>query len=233
LRGTRLFATLTAQDKGENMKIGVFGTGTVGNTIGTKLVQLGHEVKMGSRTANNEKAAAWVKANGAKASQGTFADAAAFGELLWNCTAGMVALSALEAAGAKNLGDKILIDISNPLDFSKGMPPTLSVCNTDSVGEQLQRSFPQLKVVKSLNTMTAAVMVNPAALTGEHDVFVSGNDSAAKARVSEILKGWFGWKNVIDVGDITTARGTEMILPLWVRLYAAFQSPQFNFHITR
>ncbi len=138
------------------MKIGVLGTGMVGATIASKLVSLGHEVKMGSRTANNEKAVAWAKAAGAKASQGTFADAAAFGELSSICTQGTGALEALQAAGAANLKGKILIDISNPLDFSKGMPPTLFAGNTDSLGERIQAAFPDTKVVKTLNTVTAA-----------------------------------------------------------------------------
>jgi predicted dinucleotide-binding enzyme len=215
------------------MKIGVIGSGMVGSTIGTKLVQLGHEVKMGSRSATNDKATAWVESAGAQASQGTFADAAAFGEIVFNCTAGVGALSALQAAGAKNLADKILIDVSNPLDFSKGMPPTLSVCNTESLGEQIQRALPETKVVKTLNTLTANLMVDRSLLAGEHDVFVSGNDASAKGRVVEILKGWFGWKNVIDLGDISTARGTEMLLPIWLRLMGALQTHIFNFHIVR
>jgi len=216
------------------MKIGILGTGTVGSTIGTKLVALGHEVKMGSRTVTNEKAAAWVRsAGGAHASQGTFADAAVFGEIVFNCTGGGVSVAAVEAAGAQNLVGKVLIDLSNPLDFSKGRPPTLSVCNTDSVGEQLQRAFPDVRVVKTLNTVTCTLMVNPALLPGEHDLFVSGNDPAAKGKVVEILKGWFGWRNVVDLGDITTARGTEMILPLWIRLMGALQTPTFNLHVVK
>jgi predicted dinucleotide-binding enzyme len=215
------------------MKIGILGTGIVGKTIGTKLVQLGHDVKMGSRTANNEKASEWVKASGANASQGTFAEAAAFGELLFNCTSGMVSLEALKIAGASNMNGKILIDISNPLDFSKGMPPTLSVCNSDSLGEQIQRAYPQVKVVKTLNTLNCNIMVNPSLVPGSHDIFVSGNDAGAKAKVIDILKSWFGWKTVIDIGDITTARGTEMLLPIWIRLMGAFQTPNFNFKIVR
>jgi len=215
------------------MKIGILGTGIVGKTIGTKLVQLGHDVKMGSRTANNEKASEWVKASGANASQGTFAEAAAFGELLFNCTSGMVSLEALKIAGASNMNGKILIDISNPLDFSKGMPPTLSVCNSDSLGEQIQRAYPQVKVVKTLNTLNCNIMVNPSLVPGSHDIFVSGNDAGAKAKVVDILKSWFGWKTVIDLGDITTARGTEMLLPIWIRLMGAFQTPNFNFKIVR
>jgi len=215
------------------MKIGILGTGMVGDTIGTRLIQLGHEVKMGSRSSNNEKAAVWVKKNGKNASQGTFADAAAFGEIVFNCTSGMASLDALRMAGADNLKGKVLIDIANPLDFSKGMPPSLSVCNTDSLGEQLQRAFPETKVVKTLNTMNCQVMVNPSLVKGEHDVFVSGDDADAKAKVKSILKDWFGWKSVIDLGDITTARGVEMLLPIWVTLMGKLQTPAFNFKIAR
>ncbi len=202
------------------MKIGVLGTGVVGTTIGTKLVHLGHEVMMGSRTKNNGKAAAWAKATGPKASHGTFADAAQFGETLFNCTSGIASVDALKLAGAANLKGKVLLDIANPLDFSKGMPPILSLCNTDSLGEQIQRTFPDVKV-------------NPSQLPGEHDVFVSGNDRVAKAKVTEILKGWFGWKSVIDLGDITAARGTEQILALWVRLMGTLGTANFNVKIVR
>jgi len=215
------------------VKLGILGTGMVGNAIGTKLIQLGHEVKMGSRTPSNEKAAEWVKANGPKASQGTFADAAAFGEIVFNCTAGTASIEALKQAGERNLQSKILIDISNPLDFSQGMPPTLTICNTDSVGEQIQRAFPNVKVVKTLNTVNCNVMVNPSLVPGDHDVFMSGNDTAAKYKVREVLTQWFGWKSVIDLGDISTARGTEMYLPLWVRLYALFQKPNFNIKVVK
>jgi predicted dinucleotide-binding enzyme len=124
--------------------------------------------------------------------------------------------------------------LANPLDFSQGFPPSLTVCNTDSLAEQIQRAHPNIRVVKTLNTMTASVMVNPSLVPGEHNVFLSGNDADAKATASEVL-GWFGWKsaNIIDVGDITTARGTEMLLPIWVRLYGALGNPNFNFHIAR
>ena len=215
------------------MKIAVLGTGMVGETIGSKLVALGHEVKMGSRSATNEKAAAWVKKAGAKASQGTFADAAAFGELLFNCTSGSGSLEALNAAGKENLEGKILLDLSNPLEFSKGMPPTLFVSNTDSLGEQIQRAFPELKVVKTLNTINANVMVDPARIPGEHAVFVSGNDAEAKGQVKRLLTEWFGWKQVIDLGDITTARGTESYLPLWLRLWGVMGTPDFNIQIVK
>ena len=218
------------------MKIGVLGTGVVGEAIGTKLLELGHEVKMGSRTANNEKALAWVNKNhahAALASQGTFAAAAAFGEIVFNCTSGKDSLDALGLAGAGNLKGKVLIDIANPLDFSHGMPPSLLVCNTDSLGEQIQRAFPETKVVKSLNTMNCNLMVNPGLLAEEHVVFVSGNNAEAKATVTALLKDGFGWKSVVDLGDITTARGVEMVLPLWVSLMGKVGTPMFNFKIVK
>ena len=214
------------------MRIGIIGTGIVGSTLGTKLVQLGYEVKMGSRTSNNEKAVEWVKNAGAKASQGTFADAASFGEILFNCTSGNVSVEALKMAGAQNLKGKVLVDVANALDFSKGMPPTLTIVNTDSVGEQIQREFPEAKVVKSLNTMAAQVMVNPMGVPGEHDVFVSGNDPQAKAQVQKIL-GEFGWKNIIDLGGISTSRAVEMWFPLFFNIRMKYQTPMFNLHIQK
>ena len=213
------------------MKLAVLGTGIVGNTIGTKLIQLGHEVKMGSRSASNEKASEWVKASGANASQGTFSDAAKFGEIIFNCTAGTASLEALKMAGAENLKGKILIDIANPLDFSKGMPPTLSVCNTDSLGEQIQRSYSDTKVVKTLNTVNCKVMVEPSIVPGEHDMFLCGNDNEAKKKVTEILKSWFGWKSVLDLGDVTAARGMEMYLPLWLRFFMINNTPNLNIKV--
>jgi len=215
------------------LRLGIFGTGMVGQAIGSKLIQLGHEVKMGSRTPSNEKAAEWVRGNGPHASQGTFADAAAFGEILFNCTPGAASIEVLKQAGERNLGGKVLVDISNPLDFSHGMPPTLTVCNTDSVGEQLQRTFPQAKIVKALNTVNCNVMVNPSLVPGDHDLFICGNDPTAKAKVREILTKWFGWKSVTDLGDISNARGTEMYLPLWVRLFSLYQTPNFNIKIVK
>lgn len=215
------------------MNIGILGTGVVGNTIGAKLIQLGHSVMMGSRSATNEKALAWKEKAGANASVGTFADAAKHGEILFNCTSGTVSLDVLALAGAENLGGKILIDISNPLDFSKGMPPVLSVCNTDSIGEQIQRTYPELKVVKSLNTCNCYIMVNPSLVPGEHDVFVNGDDADAKAQVTDILKNWFGWKNVIDVGGIRSSRGVEMLMPFWLSMWGANGNANFNYHIAR
>lgn len=215
------------------MKIGVLGTGMVGKAIASRLIELGHQVKMGSRTANNEKAGEWLnKAGSPNASQGTFSDAATYGELIINCTSGMASLEVLKQAGAENLKAKVLIDIANPLDFSKGMPPSLSVCNTDSLGEQIQRTYPDLKVVKTLNTMNCNLMVNPALLAGDHDVFLCGNDVQAKAKVQDLLKS-FGWKSPIDLGDLTAARGTEMILPVWLKLMGALGTANFNFKIVK
>jgi len=213
--------------------IGVLGTGIVRRTLATKLVELGHDVKMGSRTPDNEQAAAWVAGAGERASQGTFADAAVHGELVLNCTGGMVALEALGAAGEGNLEGKTLLDVSNPLDFSQGRPPVLGLCNTDSVGEQIQRTFPGAKVVKGLNTMNCQVMVDPAIVTGEHDVLVCGNDEDAKAQVSELLQS-FGWpaERILDLGDITSARGLEMYVVLWLRLAATFGT-RLNIHVVR
>jgi 8-hydroxy-5-deazaflavin:NADPH oxidoreductase len=216
------------------MKLSILGTGIVGKTIGTKLVQLGHEVKMGSRSAGNPKAAEWVASAGKNASQGTFAESAAFGEMIFNCTKGEATLEVLTLAGEKNMNGKVLVDISNPLDFSKGMPPTLSVCNDNSLGETIQKAFPHVDVVKTLNTMNCNLMVNPSLVPGDHTVFLSGNDATGKSKVKEIL-GSFGWteKNMIDAGDITTSRGTEQLLPIWIRLMIALGTTNFNFHIAR
>ncbi len=209
------------------MKIAILGTGVVGTTLGTKLAQLGHQVKMGARTAGNEKARLWAAS--AKGSEGSFADAAAFGEIVFNCTSGGASLEALQQAGTKNLDGKVLVDVANPLDFSKGMPPTLSIVNTDSLGERIQKAFPKARVVKALNTLTAALMVAP-----KGDLIICGNDKSAKESVTEILQS-FGWKRdaIIDLGDITNARGTEMWLALWIRLMFALGTPQFNLDIVR
>jgi hypothetical protein len=212
------------------MKIGVLGTGMVGNALATKLASLGHEVKMGARDAKNVKAAAWVESAGRGASHGTFADAAAFGEIVFNCTAGAGSLDALEAAGSASLRGKVLVDVANPLDFSHGMPPSLFAGNTDSLAERIQAAFPEARVVKTLNTVNANVMVDPGRVPGDSDVFVCGNDAGAKSEVTRILKD-FGWKSVIDLGDITAARGTESYLHLWLRLWGAFKTPDLNIRV--
>jgi 8-hydroxy-5-deazaflavin:NADPH oxidoreductase len=216
------------------MKIGVLGTGMVGQAIATKLASLGHEIRMGSRKAGNEDAVAWVTEVGKGASEGTFADAAQFGELVVNCTAGVASVDALTAAGAENLAGKVLVDIANPLDFSQGMPPTLAFCNDDSLGERIQATFPEARVVKTLNTMNCQVMVDPARVPGEHAVFVSGDDDSAKHEVTALLAG-FGWpaERIIDLGGISTARGTEMYLPLWLSLYGELQTGDFNIGVVQ
>jgi len=217
------------------MKIAVFGTGTVGNTIGSKLIELGHQVMMGSRTAGNEKAKAFVDKNNGKAKAGSFSEAAEFGELIFNCTSGMGTLEALKMAGTKNLDGKIIIDVSNPLDFSKGAPPSLAFVNTTSLGEEVQKTFPGAKVVKALNTMWCGLMVNPAMINGgDHNTFICGNDATAKSEVKKMLSS-FGWRdeNIMDLGDITCARGTEMYLPLWLRIYGATSNGAFNIKIVK
>lgn len=227
------------------MKIGILGTSIVGQTLSGKLVELGHAVMVGTRDVANTLArtephpygfpafSVWQKQN-PSVKLGTFADAAQHGQVVINATNGMGSLDALHLAGEANLNDKILIDLSNPLDSSKGMPPTLSVCNTDSVGEQIQRAFPSVKVVKALNTVTAFLMVNPGLVANaDHTMFVCGNDAAAKTQVTDWLKGWFGWKDVIDLGDITNARGTEMYLPIWLRLWGALGTGMFNVKIVK
>ena len=216
------------------MKIGVLGTGMVGRAIATKLARLGHEVRMGSRKAGNEDAVAWVKEAGKGASEGTFADAAEFGELVINCTAGVASVDALTAAGTDNLAGKVLVDVANSLDFSKGRPPTLAFCNDDSLGERIQAAFPEARVVKTLNTMNCQVMVDPARVPGEHAVFLSGEDDSAKREVAALLGG-FGWpeERIIDLGGISTARGPEMYLPLWLSLYGRLQTGDFNIGVHR
>ena len=226
------------------MKIAVLGTGMVGRTIAGAFVGLGHDVVIGTRDPQATLArtepdmmgtppfAQWHAANTGVGVE-AFADAVSGAELIVNATNGGGSLAALSAAGTENLAGKIIMDISNPLDFSQGMPPSLNPVNTDSLGEQIQRSFPEAKVVKTLNTMNASVMVDPARVAGgDHSVFVSGNDADAKAAVTDILKS-FGHRDVIDLGDITSARGAEMLLPIWLRLWGALGTGDFNFKIAR
>jgi predicted dinucleotide-binding enzyme len=219
------------------MKIGILGTGGVGAAIGSKLVDLGHQVMMGSRTANNEKALAFVsKHKGLNASAGTFSDAAAFGEVVFNCTKGEHSLEVIAMAG-NAINGKVLIDVSNPLDFSNGMPPHLipSLANTNSLGEEIQKRFPEVKVVKTFNTMWCGIMVDPSIVGGgNHINYLSGNDAMAKETTKNIIK-QFGWKEecLLDLGDITNARGTEAILLIWLRVYGATKTGAFNFSIVK
>lgn len=215
------------------MKIAVFGTGMVGDAIGSKLIEVGHDVMMGSRTKDNEKAKAFAGKHKGKGTAGTFAEAAAYGEIIFNCTAGAGSIEALKMAGEQNINGKIIIDLANPLDFSRGMPPSLSIVNTHSLGEEIQKAFPQTKVVKTLNTMWCGLMVNPLMINGgDHHVFVCGNEASAKEEVKAILKS-FGWndKNILDLGDLSASRGTEMYLPLWLRIWGATNNGAFNIKI--
>lgn len=212
------------------MQIGVLGSGITGQTIASKLLELGHEVMMGSRTEANPAAVAWSKEEGQHALYGTFANAAAFGEIIFNCTLGSVSLDVLKQAGAENLDGKIIIDTANPLDRSTDMW-TLTICNDDSLGEQIQRAFPAAKVVKTLNTVNANVMVDPAKLIERTNVFVSGDDVESKATVVGILRDWFGWREIIDLGGIETSRGVEMYVLLWHNLRNAISSQRFNIKV--
>lgn len=200
------------------MKFAVIGTGDVGRAIAEKLASEGHEVRSASRTAGGGRY--------------PHAEAAAWAEVIVNATKGDASVDALRLAGRTNLAGKVLIDVANPLDFSKGMPPTLFVKDDDSLGERIQREFPEARVVKTLNTMASRLMVAPGLVKGQHSVFMSGNDKDAKRLVEDLLRAW-GWKDIVDLGDITTARGTEMLMPLWIRLWAAFGNTDFNFHIAR
>jgi predicted dinucleotide-binding enzyme len=206
------------------MKIGVLGTGMVGNAIASKLVALGHEVMMGSRKAGNEKATEWATRAGARARTGTFADGAAFGEVVFNCTHGASSLAALRAAGGENLRGKVLIDVANVLAPNETGP--------ESLGQQIQRAFPQTKVVKTLNTINCEIMVNPTKVPASHTVFLSGDDAEAKNTARALLES-FGWSDIVDLGDIETARATESYLPLWIALWKTLGTTTFNIKVVR
>ena len=215
------------------MKIGILGTGSVGQTLAGKLVALGHDVRMGAREAGNEKAKKWAESAGPRASSGTFSDAASFAEVVVHAARGEAALETLRSAGAGNLRGKVLWDLANPLDFSKGMPPTLFTgAAQDSLAERIQKELPDVKVVKALNMVNASVMVDPARTGGESDVFIAGNDAEAKEKVVGLLRE-FGWKGIVDLGDVTAARGMENYLLLWLRLWDVHGTPDFNIRIVR
>lgn len=214
------------------MKIGILGSGTVGQALGTKLAHVGHEVKMGSREAANPRAVAWA-AHAPLATYGTFADAAAHGAIVINATNGLGTMDALAAAGAEQLAGKVLVDASNPIDFSNGEPlPILRPGNGDSLAEQIQRAYPRTSVVKALNTVNAEIMVNPGALPGDHVLFVAGDDTRAKDLTVGLL-GELGWPadRVIDVGGIVAARGLEAYVLLWVSLMQAQGTAMFNISV--
>jgi hypothetical protein len=227
------------------MRIGILGTGMVGQALAAKLAEGGYEVVVGTRDPaatlardesdgyGNPPFRVWHTQH-PDVKLGSFADAAAHGELVVNATAGAASVDALRLAGEANLDGKVLVDIANALDFSRGMPPSLLVANTDSLGEQIQRALPAVRVVKALNTMNALVMANPRQLAdGDHTVFVCGDDPEAKALVTQLLTEGFGWRDVIDLGDLTAARAAEMVLPIWLRLMGALQTPMFNLKVVR
>ncbi len=223
------------------MKIGIIGSGVVAQTLGSKLIGLGHDLMLGTRDPNKlddkkmfgATLREWKSQTEGRAKIGTFKEAAAHGELLINATSGQVSLEALRLASADKVGPKVLIDVANELDFSKGMPPGVLASQERCLAEKLQAAFPNLKLVKSLNTISAPVMVDPQALAGgDHTVFVSGNDGDAKAMVVALLKS-FGWRDVLDLGDLSSARGPEMYLALWVRLFGATKTGQLNVKVVR
>jgi 8-hydroxy-5-deazaflavin:NADPH oxidoreductase len=227
------------------MNMAVLGTGMVGQALAGKLAELGHEVTVGTRDVEatlartepgplgNPPFAVWREAH-PEVDLATAADATAGAELIVAATNGAGSIAMLELAGEDNLAGKVLIDVGNPLDFSHGRPPSLFVSNTDSLGEQIQRSFPQARVVKALNTMNCEVMVDPSRVPGEHDVFVCGDDADAKRQVGELLES-FGWPaaRIRDLGDITSARGTEMYVALWLRLWGPVGSGDFNIAVVQ
>lgn len=213
------------------MRVGVLGTGMVGVALATRLVEVGHDVVMGSRTPDNEKAMAWAASRPERAAAGSFADAASHGEVVVNATSGIASLAALTAAGEENLAGKVLVDVANPI-ASYGPPIALKPVAGDSLAEQIQRAFPAARVVKALNTMNCDVMVRPSIVPGEHDVFLAGNDVAAKGTVRALLEE-FGWPptSVRDVGDVTAARGLEMYLVLWIALRMTLGHNAFNIRV--
>jgi 8-hydroxy-5-deazaflavin:NADPH oxidoreductase len=227
------------------MRIAVMGTGMVGQALAGKLAELGHEVTVGTRDPEaalartepdylgNPPFQVWREAH-PEVGLATPAEAAADAELIVNATNGAGSIAFLESAGEENLAGKVLVDVANPLDFSQGMPPSLFVSNTDSLGEQIQRRFPQARVVKALNTMNCRIMVDPAMVPGEHDTFICGEDADAKQQVSELLAS-FGWPaaRIRDLGGISSARGTEMYLPFWLRLWEPLGTGYFNIAVVQ
>ncbi|HTA75581.1 MAG TPA: NAD(P)-binding domain-containing protein [bacterium] len=223
------------------MKIGIIGSGVVGQTLGAKLVALGHDVVLGTRDPqklDEKKNMAvslkeWLASVQNKAKVVTFKEAAAHGDVLITCTHGQISVEALKLAEADKVGAKVLIDTANELDFSKGFPPMVLASQDRSVGENIQKAFPNLKVVKTLNTMAAPVMVNPKAVAGgDHTIFMAGNDKDAKTKVADLLQS-FGWSDILDLGDISAARGPEMYMGMWIRLYGTLQNGMINIKVQR
>jgi 8-hydroxy-5-deazaflavin:NADPH oxidoreductase len=230
--------------KDAGMRIGVLGTGIVGQSLGLRLSELGHAVMLGTRDPSNLDAPkgrgpdastlrTWRANAGARASIGTFRDAAAAGELVINALSGAVSIAVLRAVGEEHLHGKTLIDVSNPVLFRRGLPLTLFVKDTDSLGEMLQRALPDVRVVKTLNTMSAALMANPMLVGhGDHTVFLSGNDRGAKVQAASLLSE-LGWRDILDLGDISISRGTEMLLALGHAVMHALRPMEIAFKVVR
>ncbi len=224
------------------MKIGIIGGGMVGQTFGAALAAKGHDVVLGIRNPTaaelakertyTQTLADWHAQTGIKVISMT--EAAAHGEVVVNATAGMASIAALTLAGADHLSGKVVLDISNPLDFSKGFPAFLAAeySTPESLGEKIQAAFPTARIVKGFNTIASPVMVDATLVPGDHDLFIAGNDAAAKATVTDIAKA-FGWTSIIDLGDITGARASESLLPTWIRLWQTLGTPQFNIKVVR
>ena len=225
------------------MKIAMIGGGGVAQTLAAKLIENGHDVVIGIRSVTETELAKdrqmasplkdWQKATGGRVV--TLQDAATHGEIIFNVTTGAGSLPALTQAGADRLAGKVLIDVANPLDFSKGMPPFLQpeYSGANSLAESIQKAFPKSHVVKAFNTVAAAVMVNPALIPGDHGLFVAGNDPAAKAQVTALASAEFGWTNFVDLGDIVGARASESVLPIWVRLWTTLGTPMVTLNVVK
>jgi 8-hydroxy-5-deazaflavin:NADPH oxidoreductase len=225
------------------MKIAILGGGSVGQTLAAKLAANGHDVQLGIRAVNQAELdkernfapslSEWLKTT--TASVVTMANAAKHGEIVFNATQGEHAIAALALAGEDNLTGKILIDVSNPLDFSHGMPPALlpEYNGFTSLGEEIQKAFPNTKVVKAFNTVSAMAMVDASFVTGDHDLILAGNDEDAKKAVENLARSEFGWESFVDLGDIVGARASENLLPLWVRLWMLGGSPAVNLKLVR
>jgi predicted dinucleotide-binding enzyme len=226
------------------MKVGILGTGNVGRTLAEGFAREGHDVVVGTRDVDalmsrtepdpmgNPPFSAW-RSEHEDVAVGTFAEAGAHGEVLVNATLGSASIDVLREAGLADAPDRIVIDASNALDHSGGFPPSLFVVNTDSLAERIQREFPDARVVKAWNTMTASLMTNPGLLAGgDHSIPICGNDDDARRQVADLLRS-FGWHDVVDLGDLTAARGMEAYLLFWLGLYGATGSPLVNTKIVR
>ena len=202
------------------MRVGIIGSGEVGQVLGRGFAARSHNVMIGSRTPDSEKITSWLKeteASDGETSSGTFRAVTQFGELVVLATLWAGTENAIELAGAENFEGKTVIDVTNPMDYSLGMPPFLTHGNNDSGSEQIQRWLPKAMVVKAFNIVNSADMVDPDYRGGKPDMFVCGNDEKARASVADICKD-FGWKRVTDIGDLKAARHLEALANFWVHL---------------